>query len=206
MRKSLITKAPEDCSTTAQALQVESASAIVVNRKAQDGFALIDMIFVCGLIGILSGIALPKLLLAKQAAGSASAIGSMRVISSAQLTFALTCGSGFYAPVLTTLGVAPAGTTEPFLSPDLTSAAVVQKSSYNIQMAANPYSGAPGSCNGLAPNEAGQGFRAAADPTDSTNVRFFGINSYGQIYEDVTSLFGAMPEVGESPAGHPLTH
>jgi type II secretory pathway pseudopilin PulG len=178
----------------------------VVNRKAQDGFALIDMIFVCGLIGILSGIALPKLLLAKQAAGSASAIGSMRVISSAQLTFALTCGSGFYAPKLTTLGVAPAGTTEPFLSPDLTSADLVQKSSYNIQMAANPYAGAPGSCNGLAPNEAGQGFRAGADPADSTNMRFFGINSYGQIYEDVTSLFAVMPEVGESPAGHPLTH
>ena len=46
--------------------------------KAQ-GFALIDLIFVCGIIGLLCSIALPRLLLAKQSAGAASAIGSMRV-------------------------------------------------------------------------------------------------------------------------------
>ena len=184
---------------------MESASAEdVVIPKNQSGFALIDMIFVCGLIGLLSGIALPRLMLAKQAAGSASAIGSMRVISSSQLTFALTCGSGFYAPKLTTLGVPPPGTSEPFISPDLSATDQVIKSSYAIQMTANAYSGAPGTCNGLAPNEAGQGFRAAADPTETTNARFFGINSYGLVYEDVTSLFAVMPEVGEPAAGHPL--
>jgi type II secretory pathway pseudopilin PulG len=48
-----------------------------VIRKAQ-GFALIDVIFVCGIIGLLSGIALPRLMLAKQSAGAAAAIGSMR--------------------------------------------------------------------------------------------------------------------------------
>ena len=64
------------------------------------GFALIDLIFVCGIIGLLSSIAVPSLLRAKQAAGAASAIGSLRAIASAQLTFALTCGSGFYAPDL----------------------------------------------------------------------------------------------------------
>ena len=61
--------------------------------KAQ-GFALIDLIFVCGIIGLLCGIALPRLLLARQSAGSAAAIGSMRSINSAELTYALTCGSG----------------------------------------------------------------------------------------------------------------
>ncbi len=44
-------------------------------RKAQ-GFALIDLIFVCGIIGLLSSIAVPQLVLAKQAAGAASALGS----------------------------------------------------------------------------------------------------------------------------------
>ena len=63
-----------------------------MNRKAQ-GFALIDLIFVCGIIGLLASIALPRLTLAKSAAGSASAIGSMRTINSAELTFALTCGA-----------------------------------------------------------------------------------------------------------------
>src|SRR5471030_1230873 len=208
MRKSLKANKLDVPLSTAWTLQLQSASDNVVirNAKAQGGFALIDMIFVCGLIGLLSGIALPRLMLAKQAAGSASAIGSMRVISSAQLTFALTCGSGFYAPKLTTLGTPPPGSNEPFVSPDLTSADSIIKSGYAIQMAAAPYVGAPSTCNGLSPDQAGQGFRAAADPTEATNMRFFGINSYGLVYEDVVSLFAPMPEVGEPSAGHPLMH
>ena len=69
------------------------ADGILMNRKPQ-GFALIDLIFVCGIIGLLASIALPRLTLAKSAAGAASAIGSMRAINSAELTFALTCGAG----------------------------------------------------------------------------------------------------------------
>ena len=207
MCKSLRTNKLDVSLTTARTLHLQSASDNVVirNAKAQGGFALIDMIFVCGLIGLLSGIALPRLMLAKQAAGSASAIGSMRVLSSAQLTFALTCGSGFYAPKLTTLGTPPPGSTEAFVSPDLTNADSIIKSGYVIQMAAAPYTGAPSTCNGLPPDQAGQGFRAAADPTETQNLRFFGINSYGIVYEDVISLFAPMPEVGEPSAGHPLT-
>ena len=73
-------------------------------RQAQ-GFALIDLIFVCGIIGVLASMAVPRLLLARQAAGSASAIGSMRAINSAELTYALSCGSGFYAPNLFRIGI-----------------------------------------------------------------------------------------------------
>src|SRR3954469_17419599 len=106
---------------------------------------------------------MPSLFTAKQVAGAASAIGSMRAINSGQLTFALTCGSGFYAPNLTTLGKAPAGSNEPYISGGLGLSDTVTKSNYVIQMTSAPYPGAPGSCNGLAVGEAGQGFRAAAD-------------------------------------------
>jgi type II secretory pathway pseudopilin PulG len=177
----------------------------VTIRKAQ-GFALIDLIFVCGLIGLLCAIALPRLLLAKQAAGSASAIGSMRAINSAELTYALTCGSGFYAPNLTTLGAAPPGSHEAFISPGLGESDVVQKSGYSIRVDAVGFAGAPPTCNGLAAGLAGQGFRAAADPDEPTNPRFFATNANALIFEDVTSLFAAMPEVGEPPSGHPLNH
>jgi len=172
-------------------------------RKAQ-GFALIDLIFVCGIIGLLCSIALPRLLLAKQSAGAASAIGSMRAISSGQLTYALTCGSGFYAPNLTTLGTAPAGSHEPFISGDLGRADTVTKSSYVIQMSAAGYDGSPSTCNGLGPGLAGQGFSASADPTDSGNLRFFGTNANALIYEHTSTLFSIMPEVGFPPAGHAL--
>jgi len=171
--------------------------------KAQ-GFALIDLIFVCGIIGLLCGIALPRLLLARQSAGSAAAIGSMRSINSAELTYALTCGSGFYAPNLTTLGVPPPGSNEPYLSPGLTSSNSVIKSGYTITVEGASFPGAPPTCNGLGGGQSAQGFRSGADPVDPVNPRFFSSNASGSIYEDNTSLFAAMPEVGQPAQGHPL--
>jgi len=88
-------------------------------------------------------------MLAKQQAGAASAIGSMRVINSAQLTYALTCGAGFYAPNLTTLGTPPPASNEAFISPNLGGSDTVIKAGYTIQMPAAPYAGTPppsGSC------------------------------------------------------------
>lgn len=172
-------------------------------RKAR-GFALIDLIFVCGIIGVIATVALPRMLLARQAAGAVSAIASMRVVASSELTYALTCGSGFYSPSLTTLGTAPGGSSEAFISPDLGGANTIQKSGYIIQLTAVPFGGSPASCNGLGPGETGRGYRAAADPIEVGNDRYFGINSYNQIYEHTTTLFAVMPELGEPPAGHPL--
>ena len=204
--KSLIIKTFVKSHGTARTLQrCRGRADDVLNRKAQ-GFALIDLIFVCGIIGVLCSIALPRLFLAKQSAGAASAVGSMRVIDSAQLTYALTCGAGFYAPNLTTLGTAPAGSRESFIAPSLGVADTITKSDYVIQMAAAPYPGSPGSCNGLAVGLAGQGFSAGADPTDSGNSRFFGTNASNIIYEHTSSLFATMPETGAPPAGNMIVH
>jgi type II secretory pathway pseudopilin PulG len=172
-------------------------------RKAH-GFALIDLMFVCGIIGVLSSVALPHLFQARQAAGAASAIGSMRAINSAELTFALTCGAGFYAPNLTTLGKAPPGSSEPFIASALGSANTVVKSAYQIQVFATPFDGAPASCNGLPIGEAGRGFKAVADPTDPDNRRHFATNANNIIYEDPSSLWTAMPEAGDLPSGQVL--
>ncbi len=174
-------------------------------RKAQ-GFALIDLIFVCGIIGLLCSIALPRLMLAKQSASSASAIGSMRVIASAQLTYALTCGSGFYSPNLTTLGTPPPASTEPFINVGLSSSDTVIKSGYTITMSAAAYPGAPSSCNGLGVGAAGQGFAASADPIELNNVRFFGTNASNVIYEHNSTLSGSMPESGPPPIGQMVVH
>jgi type IV pilus assembly protein PilA len=175
-----------------------------VSIRRPDGFALIDLLFVIGIIGVLSIIALPKLLLAKQAAGAASAIGSLRSVNSAQLTFALTCGAGFYAPNLTTLGMAPAGSPEAFISPNLATGDTVMRAGYTIQLKGVPYAGAPSSCNGLAAGAAAQGFKAAADPNQAENKRYFATNSNGQMYEHNGSLWAIIGESGEPPAGHLL--
>ena len=60
--------------------------------RSTAGFALVDLLFVMGIIGILCGIALPRLMTAKGSAQSTSAIASLRVIGSSQVAFAITCG------------------------------------------------------------------------------------------------------------------
>jgi type II secretory pathway pseudopilin PulG len=175
-----------------------------VRIRQAHGFALIDLLFTCGIVGVVCSIAAPPLFRARATAGSASAIGTMRTISSAQLTYALTCGSGFYAPNLMTLGKLPVGSTAAFISSDIGAANKVVKSTYEIQVAAKAFEGAPPSCNGLEAGEGGQGFKAAADPLDVTNSRHFATNATNSIYEDNASLWGVMPEIGEPPSGHVL--
>jgi len=168
------------------------------------GYGLIDLIFTIGLLSILMLIAMGPLLKARQQANASSAIGSLRAINSAELTFALTCGGGFYAPDLTTLGTAPVGSREAFVGPDLGASDPVTKAGYVIQLDAAPFATAPTSCNGLALGAAGQSYRAAADPTEPGNPRFFATNADGLLWEDNTTLFAVMPETGEPPSGHVL--
>ena len=172
--------------------------------RKSSGFALIDIIFVCGIMSILCTIALPRLLLARQSAGAASAIGSMRAISSAQLTFALTCGGGFYAPNLTTLGTAPPSSRDGFIAPSLGGANAVNRSGYMVQAEGTAFAGAPPSCNGLGAGETAQGYKAGADPIGPGNARYFAINANGQIFEHTSTIFPIMPEVGEPVTGHTL--
>jgi type II secretory pathway pseudopilin PulG len=175
-----------------------------VNPRDARGFALIDLVFVCGVIGILAATAMPRLLTAKQAAGASSAIGAMRTINSAQLTYAFTCGLGFYAPSLTALGTPPEGTGEAFITPGLATADSVTKAGYLIRMSATGVAGSPVSCNGVAGGEGGQGFKAAADPVEPGNPRFFATNANVLIYEDSASMFDDFPEAGPSPIGEML--
>ena len=191
---------------SAQPLQSDGLRADQLPIRKAQGFALIDLIFVCGVIGVLCSIALPRLLLARQSAGAASAIGTMRVIDSAQLTYALTCGSGFYAPNLTTLGTPPPSSTEPFINAGLGSSDTVIKSAYSITMSASPFAGSPSSCNGVAAGASGQGFSAAADPIDLQNMRYFGTNASNIIYEHISTLSASMPESGPPPVGQMIVH
>ena len=173
--------------------------------RSSRGFALIDLIFVCGIIGVLVGVALPRLTAAKAAAGVASAIGSLRAINSAQLTYALTCGNGFYAPSLTTLGTAPPGSNEPFIGQGLGAADSVTKSGFIMRVSASPFAGAPSSCNGLAAGDGGQGYKAVADPgSPDAAPRYFGSNASGLLYEHNVSLWTLMPEIGDPDTGHPF--
>jgi len=170
--------------------------------KSESGFTLIDLLFVCSLIGLLSTLAIPGLMRARGVAQSASAVGTLRVINSAQLSYAVTCGSGFYSPDLPRLGVAPPSSFQAFLPPELTSGATFVKSGYTFSLTGTSMGGAPGSCNGLAPGMGAPGYVAVGDPIDAAgNPHFYGTNADGVIYEHTATLSTAMPESGPSPAG-----
>ena len=173
-------------------------------RRNEAGFTLIDMLFVVALIGLLASMAIPGLMKARGAAQASSAVGTMRVVNSGELSFAITCGLGFYSPDLPTLGIAPPGSVEAFLPDEMTSGFTFIKSGYNFSLAGTSLPGAPASCNGLAPGTASPGYAIVGDPLDPTVARYFGINSDGVIYQHSATLSLTMPETGGPAAGTPI--
>ena len=170
------------------------------------GFTLIDMLFVVGLIGLIASLSVPGLVRARGAAQAASALGTIRVISSGELSFAISCGLGFYSADLPSLGIAPLGSSEGFLPDELTGGLTLMKSGYTISLAGTPALGAPGTCNGLAPGTTAAAFAMVADPLDPSGVaaRYFGTNSDGTIYEFSATLSAVMPDSGPPPFGAPI--
>ena len=169
--------------------------------RREAGFTLIDMLFVVALVGLLASLAIPGLMRARGAAQASSAIGTLRVVNSGELSFAITCGLGFYAPDLPTLGAPPPGSAEPFLNDDMTAAATFVKTGYNFSLAGTPLAGSPASCNGLPAGQSSPGYAAVADPLDPATAKYFGTNSDGVTYQHTASLAATMPESGPPPAG-----
>jgi type II secretory pathway pseudopilin PulG len=171
----------------------------------ESGFTLIDLLFTASLICTLCTMALPSLFRARGAAQSASAVSTLRVVNSAQLSFAVACGSGFYSPDFPTLGLAPAGQMTAFLPAELAGGASFLKQGYSFNMAGTPLAGAPPTCNGRAAGYASPGYSVTADPLDPAgNPFFYGSNADGTIYQHTATFNGVMPESGPPPVGIPI--
>ncbi len=77
----------------------------MIKNQREKGFSLIELLIVVAIILIIAAIAIPNLLRARIAANEASAVGSVRTLDTAEITYSSTYGTGF-APLASLGGAA----------------------------------------------------------------------------------------------------
>ena len=147
-------------------------------KRNQKGFSLIELLIVVAIILIIAAIAIPNLLRSRMAANEASAVGSLRTINTACVTYSTTYPNVGYPGSLAAMGPAASATSA---SADLMDSVLSAgtKSGYTFTFAAGsgtPSTGYSVEANPISRGTSGQrGFYTdqsgviRADPTTTAN-------------------------------------
>ncbi len=144
--------------------------------RKQKGFSLIELLIVVAIILIIAAIAIPNLLRSRIAANEASAVGSVRTINTAEITYASTYPECGFAPLLSLGGTGGSNTGAGLLDTVLASG---NKSGYAFTAAAT---GGTNACaaTGATPNTS---YTVTGNPASvgQTGQRYFFSDQSGVI-------------------------
>jgi type IV pilus assembly protein PilA len=164
--------------------------------KREKGFSLIELLIVVAIILIIAAIAIPNLIRSRMAANEASAVGSIRTINTAAITYNSTYGNGFPTHLLEIGGASGVAATcdhAALLDSVLGGLDTSTKSGYTFQVldAGTPVTNSPATC-ALPGSAAGYGAIAVPVTLGTTGQRSFCSDASGVIRFDPTGAPAAL--------------
>ena len=157
-------------------------------NKKQKGFSLIELLIVVAIILIIAAIAIPNLLRSRMAANEASAVGSIRTINTAAISYNSSYGNGF------PISLAQIGTATPAVAVSCNNAQYLDsvltlglKSGYTfaIQTGGAPLAAAVVGCT-VPGSTSGYSVTAVPANLGTTGQRSFCSDASGVIRQDPT--------------------